>query len=298
MAGLEATALLEAISEAVYVVDRGRKIVYWNQAAEELTGFRADDVLGRPCSQEILNHVDENGKSLCRSVCPLAASMLAGQPRQAPLFLHHRDGHRVPVAIRTGAVRGPDGTITGGVEVFHDDSAFRKLANRLSQVEGEALTDELTGLPNRRLLERVLRQHHDDFCRYGHGYAVLFADIDNFKGFNDRYGHDVGDRVLKMVANTLRGSMRGGDTVGRWGGEEFLIVARAADKREATRIAKRAQRLVASAWTGHDAGRLRVTVAIGVAFARPRELTAELVRRADVQMLAAKKRAHHRSAVA
>jgi diguanylate cyclase (GGDEF)-like protein/PAS domain S-box-containing protein len=290
--------LLEAMSEAVYVVDPSRMITYWNLAAEELTGYRSADVLGRRCSDAILNHVDGDGRKLCQSSCPLAASILDGQARQEAVFLHHRSGHRVPVAVRTGAVRGPGGEITGGLEVFHDDTTRRRLVEHLCEVESQALTDELTGVANRRMLGRVLRQCHDDYLRYGHSYAVLFADIDRFKAFNERYGHDIGDRVLRLVAATLEGCARGGDSVGRWGGEEFLIVAKVPNRQSASRMASRLRRMVASTWTEHEGLRLKVSLTIGVAFTRPRELPGELVRRADAAMFAAKKRGSARDAVA
>ena len=93
-----AQALLAAMSEAVYVVDRQRRVTYWNPAAERLTGYPADQVVGRCCRDGILNHVDHEGTSLCKSRCPLLATIGDGQPHDMLAFLHHRDGHRVPVA--------------------------------------------------------------------------------------------------------------------------------------------------------------------------------------------------------
>ncbi len=100
-----AQALLAAMSEAVYVVDRQRRVTYWNPAAERLTGYPADQVVGRCCRDGILNHVDHEGTSLCKSRCPLLATIGDGQPHDMLAFLHHRDGHRVPVAARCGTGR-------------------------------------------------------------------------------------------------------------------------------------------------------------------------------------------------
>ena len=218
-----AEALLAAISEAVYVVDRQRRITYWNPAAEQLTGYQAEEVVGHRCRDGILNHVDHQGASLCTSRCPLLATIGDGQPHDMLAFLHHHDGHRVPVAARAAALADPDGNITGAVEVFHDDSRNKMLADRLNDVQRQALTDPLTGIANRRMLTQVLRQRRGDQVRYGYPYAVLFADIDHFKRINDTYNHDVGDRVLRLVSATLRGCTRSGDAVGRWGGEEFRL---------------------------------------------------------------------------
>ena len=91
---------LEATSEAVYVVDRQRRVTHWNPAAEQLTAYRADEVIGRHCREGILNHVDDRGVLLCASRCPLLATIRQGQPHAAVAFLQHRHNHRVPAAVR------------------------------------------------------------------------------------------------------------------------------------------------------------------------------------------------------
>jgi len=292
-----AEALLEAMSEAMYVVDRSRTITYWNAAAELITGYPAADVLGRQCRDGILNHVDDCGQGLCRTGCPLLGTMRDGRSRDVHAFLHHRDGHRVPVAVRSAPLRDPDGRITGAVEVFHDNSQFRALSDHLEDVEQQALTDPLTGIPNRRMLGHILERHHDEQQRYGRGYAVLFADVDHFKLVNDTYDHDVGDDVLKLVASTLTACTRTADTVGRWGGEEFLLIAPGADTDRAVAFAERARQLVASTWTTHNRKRVRVTLSLGVAVAQPGEASRHLVNRADAAMMTAKATGRNRTVI-
>ena len=206
-------ALLENVREAVYVVDCDRRITYWNPAAEQLTGFSAAEVVGHHCRDGILNHVNEAGELLCYSGCPLLATMLDGRPTEASLFLHHRDGHRVPVAISAAALRDAEGTLCGAVEAFHDDSPRRSLVDQLDDAESAALADPLTGLANRRMLQRAMYRHQANYRRDGRAFAVLFADIDCFKDINDQYGHDVGDDILQLVAATLRDCSRPSDTV-------------------------------------------------------------------------------------
>ena len=116
--------LLGAMTEAVYAVDRDRRITYWNAAAEQLTGYSAAEVVGRRCQDNLLNHVDEAGNQLCKDGCPLQATVEDGQTREALVFLQHRAGHRLPVAVRAAPLRSAGETIIGAVEVFHDDSRF------------------------------------------------------------------------------------------------------------------------------------------------------------------------------
>ncbi len=290
-------ALLEAMSEAVYVVDNDRMITYWNPAAERLTGFSAAEVIGRHCRDGILNHVDEAGQLMCRASCPLLGTISDGQPRTVSLFLHHRDGHRVPVAISAAALRDPNGQVRGAVEVFHDNTDVRRIADELDAARAAALTDPLTGLGNRRMLSRSLQRNLSEFSRYGRLFAVLFADIDHFKKVNDRHGHSVGDQVLQLVAATMRDCLRPTDTVGRWGGEEFLIVAPITVPDEALALAERVRNLVASGWIDLDSIQVSVTLSIGVAVTDGTESATTLIDRADTAMITAKTAGRNRTAL-
>ena len=109
-----------------------------------------------------------------------------------------------------------------------------------------ALTDPLTDLYNRRALMGILRKDEDRSRRDGKAMGVVVADVDHFKSINDQYGHDVGDKVLQVVAECLQASIRGGDQVGRWGGEEFLMVLPGADVIQAAEVAERCRKLLAS----------------------------------------------------
>ena len=290
--------LLEAMPQAAYALDLQRRITHWNPAAERLTGHAASGVLGRSCRDGILNHVDDEGTPLCGTRCPLLATMTDGAPREARVFLHHNDGHRLPVRVHGGVMRDADGNICGAVESFTDDSRARDLDQELGLARNEALTDSLTGLANRRMLHRLLDHHSDEFRRYQRSFAVLFVDIDSFKKINDLHGHPAGDRLLRLVASTLDMSTRPSDTVGRWGGEEFLILAPADDGGEALRLAERARRLVCSSWIDDDGRRVRVTVSIGAALVRPGETAGELIDRADAAMFAAKRKGRNCSHLA
>ena len=278
----------KTFSEAVYVVDCDRRITYWNPAAQQLTGFSAAEVVGHHCRDGILNHVNEAGELLCYSGCPLLATMLDGRPTEASLFLHHRDGHRVPVAISAAALRDAEGTLCGAVEAFHDDSPRRSLVDQLDDAESAALADPLTGLANRRMLQRAMYRHQANYRRDGRAFAVLFADIDCFKDINDQYGHDVGDDILQLVAATLRDCSRPSDTVGRWGGDEFQLLAPVSGPEQAHTLSERIRNLVASGWLDIDGRRLAVTMSIGTAMVREHESEARLIERADAAMFTAK----------
>ncbi len=92
--------ILENLYEGVYFVDKERTITSWNNGATQLTGFSQDEVVHKKCFSNILNHVDVNGIALCFDGCPLHATIQDGVPREANVFLQHKNGHRVPVMVK------------------------------------------------------------------------------------------------------------------------------------------------------------------------------------------------------
>jgi len=218
--------IIENLHDGLYFVDRDRVITYWNKAAEQISGFTANDVVGKSCSNNILTHVDVEGNNLCTGMCPLAATIADGKPREAEIYMHHKDGHRIPVSIRVSTLTDAQGKVIGGIELFTDIS--NKAANelRVKELEKLALIDNLTQLANRNYIEKEIQSRFEEKKRLNVQFGIFFIDIDHFKKFNDTYGHNVGDGVLKFVANTFVSNARPFDLYGRWGGEEFIGIIR------------------------------------------------------------------------
>ena len=281
--------ILDHVADGVYFVDRDRRILYWNRAAEALTGYSADEVVGRRCQDSILCHMTPEGLGLCADNCHLAGSMEDGEPRQADVYMRHKQGHRVPVRVRSEPIR-EDGEVVGSVEVFSDVSEHAACLEQVEELTRETLHDPLTGVGNRRYAEISLTSRFDEAHRYGWPFGVLFLDIDHFKDVNDTHGHDVGDEVLKAVANTLAANVRSFDFVGRWGGEEFLVVMPNVEEAGTLmRLAERFRMLIAAASANlPDGGRLSVTVSMGATMVRPDDTLDELLRRVDELMYASK----------
>ena len=273
--------LLDNLSEGVYFTDRERVINYWNRAAERITGYRAEEVIGSSCKDGILVHVDAAGTNLCLKGCPLARTIDDGRPVEAEVFLHHKDGHRVPVLVRSSAVFGGEGRIVGAVELFADNTRQLAAIQKIGELERIAYVDPLTELPNRRYIEIHLQARYDEMRRYGWPFGVLLMDIDHFKGVNDARGHEAGDAVLKVVARTLRNASRSFDIVGRWGGEEFLAVLSPVDMENLRSIGERFRALVASSDTPVGEGTLRVSISLGGTTCGKRDTVASVLQRAD-----------------
>lgn len=280
--------LLDRMPDAVYFVDAAKKITYWNKAAEKVTGYQESEVLGKSCADNILVHVDDRGESLCLAKCPLEATMTDGISREAEIYLHHKDGHRVPVFVRVSPLKDAQGHIIGVAELFTDNSSKEAMLLRIKELEELAMIDTLTRLANRRYIESELEVRIQERKRYNLPFGLLFMDIDHFKRFNDDYGHDVGDRALMTVANTLRSLARPYDLIGRWGGEEFIAIIRNVDKALLTSIGERLRSLVEMTYINVDGKNIGITLSVGAAIAKDDDTSVSILKRADMLMYLSK----------
>ncbi len=281
--------VLNNLYDGVYFVDRGRRVIFWNRGAERITGFTAAEILGNRCMDNILMHVNEQGTNLCEGLCPVAATLADGQSRELEVYLHHKKGHRVPVLVQISPILESDGAVSGVVQVFSDNSSKIAAVERINELERVAFLDALTEVGNRRYTEMNIRAKLDEVRRYGWVFGLLFVDIDHFKAINDKYGHDTGDEVLKMVARTIVGSLRPFDFLGRWGGEEFVALVVNVNEGTLRTVAERCCALVESSGFQPNDDVVRVTVSIGAALARPDDTLETMVDRADELMYRSKK---------
>jgi len=289
LGGIATLEVLDRLSEGVYVCDRDRRIVWWNGGAEAITGYTRDEVIGRFCRDNLLRHVDGAGRVLCLDGCPMAACLADGSTRSAEVFLHHKEGHRVPVRVQVLPVRDGDGSVVGSLEIFSDVSTPVEALRTIEELRALALLDPLTGLGNRRYAETTLARRLEQLRRYGWTLGVAFFDVDHFKHVNDTHGHAVGDEALKMIARTLRHAARAGDFLGRWGGEEFVVLLSAVATPDLVSIVGRYRALVEqSALTLPEGARLQVTVSVGVTQARPEDTPDVVMSRADELLYRAK----------
>ena len=282
-------SILDNLYDGIYFVDRDRKITYWNRAAERITGFQVSEALGTHCYDHLLNHINDEGDSLCHRDCPLAKCIETGEPMQTDAYLYHKEGYRMPVSIRVTPILDQHGNIVGAAELFSDNSAKALMLQRMEELETMALIDPLTRMANRRYIEMHLRNRLEEMHRYGWTFCVLFVDIDDFKRINDTYGHDAGDKVLKIVGRTLSGNARPFDIFGRWGGEEFVAIIENVSFKSLPMIANRFRLLVENSYLSVGDEKIKVSVSLGATVARLNDTVETILRRADQLMYQSKK---------
>jgi len=290
-------ALIDNIFDGLYLVDKDRSIIYWNHVAETITGYRAEEVVGRRCRDNILVHVDEDGQSLCLGRCPLQATIQDGVFRDAEVYLQHKDGHRVPVWIRAAPLHDNAGNIIGGAELFTDLSANNAITTKVNELEKLSFLDSTTQMANRRYLEMELHNRISEKNRYGATFGIVFMDIDFFKRVNDNYGHALGDRVLKAVARTFMNTARPSDLMGRWGGEEFVGILKRVDDNGLRSAAERVRSLVEKSHILENGLTLKVTVSIGGTLADPTDTADSIIKRADTLLYRSKENGRNRCTI-
>ncbi|MBT5550485.1 MAG: GGDEF domain-containing protein [Nitrospina sp.] len=162
------------------------------------------------------------------------------------------------------------------------------LAEKLEQSQAQALVDPLTNVLNRAAYNLKIGQLMHEFKRYNEKWALLVLDIDNFKKFNDEYGHQIGDKVLRSVAGTVRNAIRVSDQIFRYGGEEFVVVLNRIEPKIATQLAEKICRQVEKDYFVDGDKELKVTISIGGAIITKDDTESNLFERADQAMYQAK----------
>ena len=290
--------LMNSLYEGVYFVDKDKRIVYWNKAAEEMTGFKENEVLGKRCRDNILVHIGDNGDDICRTLgCPLAVPLETENKYQGQLYFKHKEGHRIPVEIRALPITEPDGRVTGVAEVFKDATPQSKFNEKIKELEQLSLIDPLTNLGNRRHAEIHLKAAFDEMVRYERNFGLLFIDIDHFKKINDTYGHSIGDDVLKMIAKTFLHNLRSSDFIGRWGGEEFIGIIMNVDKEQLYGIADKFRFLVEKSQLPSNSDIIKITISIGATLALDSDTIDSLIERADKLLYSSKNTGRNRVSI-
>lgn len=280
--------IINNLRDGIYYVDTDRRVLFWNKAAQEITGYSSDEIVGKCCPQTMLNHIDENGRPLCSVGCPLFATLADGKQRRDRVFVRHKDGYRIPIFVNIFPMI-KDGKIIGAVEVFTQDSPTVYEDDLVEKLSNIAMHDNLTKLPNRRYLESFMQYKMEEFQRFGRLFAVLFADIDNFSRFNNEYGHYIGDIVLKNIAEGIKRSVRRNDLVGRWGGEEFVGIYSVSSESDIQIIGEKLRMIVHGTDVIHNGKQLNVTISVGITVVRTYDSIESLVERADLLMYKSKK---------
>lgn len=284
----EFTDILDGLFEGAYVVNQNRKILFWNKGAVKITGYSKEEVMNFHCYENILRHVDDIGTELCMNGCPLQETLKTGRSMDNHVYLHHKKGHRVPVNVRTSPLYNDDGVLFGALEVFTDASYSKILYSENKRLQELTITDHLTGIYNRSYIDYMIDSLIKEQGLFNQDFGLVFIDIDDFKYVNDTFGHQTGDEVLKLISRTIKLNVRTEDVVGRFGGEEFILLLKVQSEDELVHVSNKVRKLVEKSSILVNQEVISVTISLGASMYKVGDTKETLIERADKAMYQSK----------
>jgi diguanylate cyclase (GGDEF)-like protein/PAS domain S-box-containing protein len=279
--------MFDQFHEAIYIVDKERKILYFNPVSEQISGFSKGEMEYSYCHDNRLNHMDDHGNNLCVNGCPLLKSIEQDIVQDHYVYMHHKDGHRVRVHVRTIPHHTPEGIVDGAIEVYSDVTPKNLMLQELKVRKALSYIDPLTEVFNRHFLthelETLLVAHT------AQSIGVLFFDVDSFKTINDTYGHAFGDAVLQGVARSVAGNVKEQDIVIRYGGDEFVVLLIGLDASDLTLVLERLMVVFKGTVIRRGPIEHPVLVSLGATMRKDDEPIETTIERADQAMYTAKK---------
>ncbi len=273
----------------IFVLDPQHRVTDWNRACEMLTGISAEQMVGttnhwqafyrekRPCLADlVIDSADR--RDLDTLYAAAKNSELLEEGIHSEEWLDGVGGARRYLSCDAVPIYNHGKELVAVIETLHDLTERQKMEEALTRL---ATTDTLTGVCNRGKIEESLRQEMARTSRYGSPLTIILFDLDRFKEINDSFGHSIGDQVLQEVAATVGKQIRATDVLGRWGGDEFIVLCPGIVADDAVRIAEKLRQRVEELPLG-------ITISCGLAGCRPGESVVSLINRADKALYAAK----------
>jgi diguanylate cyclase (GGDEF)-like protein/PAS domain S-box-containing protein len=263
------------------VVNREGKIILWSAGAERITGYLRQDLLGRLCEHEFLEHTDSENNALIGNSVPLVETLREGRAITGEVSLRTKSGQFLPVQLQTVPLRDDHGSVQGAVEDFEEMPSAANRERQQSKLAGHGCIDGLTALLNHSMIQAHLRESLNLYLVYPVPFSVLCFSVDGLQQLRERFGKAAADAALRVVAQTLESGLRPTDFFGRWLEEEFLAILTECGDTEAMSVGDRLRKMVHQATIAWWGDKLRVTVSVGATVVRDLDTVGSMVGRAE-----------------
>jgi diguanylate cyclase (GGDEF)-like protein/PAS domain S-box-containing protein len=273
--------VLESLPVGVCVVNREGKVCLWSAGAERMTGHLRQDVLGRHCQEDFLEHVDTGNNAQLATSVPLIETIRNGQPLTASGSLRAKNGNFIPVNVHTVPLRNEQNSMRGAVEIFTEANSHETQDRRQSKLAVAGCLDPLTGVLNHSMIQAHLRESLSLTHVYPIPFCILCFSIDDLPKLRDRYGQAAVDATLVVVAQTIEKTLRPTDFVGRWLDQELLAILTECSANEVVNVAEHIGKIVQHVpipWWGDT---LHVTISMGATPAIDNDTIGSIVYRAE-----------------
>jgi diguanylate cyclase (GGDEF)-like protein/PAS domain S-box-containing protein len=273
--------ILDSLQIGVSVLDLEKRIIFWSDGAEKITGYARIDVLGHPCTDNILLHCNQNSCETCVEDCPLVAVLHDARPVESMGSIHHKSGYWTPVHSWAIPLRDEHGSIIAIIQTFESEFAVNGPDPNDRSMKDRGCLDYITELPNQTMMQSHLRESLATFADLQIPLAVVCLEIKELGKFRARYGQVAATSILRVLARTLRTSVWPTDFVGRWSGDRFLVILSGCDEAALKTIGARMLKITARLtiqWWGEE---LSVAVLIGSTNALPGDNLELLLQRVE-----------------
>jgi diguanylate cyclase (GGDEF)-like protein/PAS domain S-box-containing protein len=280
-------SILENLPAGLCVVDTQKKIVFWSDGAERISGHLRHEVIGHSCVSEPLLHCDQPGCEFCKEDCPVARAIKTSHPAEAIGFVHHKAGYEIPVRIRAVPVHNQRGSIIGASEIFEELQSSANLGPRDNSASLPGCVDEVTHLASHAVMRSHLLQTLATFVEVQVPFGVLCLRLEGLPHFRASLGPEAASSLLRVVARSLESTLWTTDYVGRWSDDSFLVILNGCRSETLCSVRERVRRMLAGdgiEWWGE---RRSLPISIGEAAAQPDDTVETLMERAMKSLEAA-----------
>jgi diguanylate cyclase (GGDEF)-like protein/PAS domain S-box-containing protein len=273
--------ILNGLQIGVSVLDLQKKIVFWSDGAEQITGYARIEVLGHACSDNILQHCNQVSCEMCDERCPVTTALHESRAVEAAGFVHHKSGHRTPVHTWAIPLRAKNGSIIGVIQTFDGQFGSSESDPKETSLKQRGWLDEITGLPNPAIMHSHLRETMGTFTEMDIPFCIILLDFPELDQFRGRYGQGASRAIVQVLARTMRNTIWPTDFVGQWNDGQFLVILMGCDEQALHTVSARMLRMMAGAtimWWGEE---LSLRVALGRAAAQNGDSLEALLQRAQ-----------------
>lgn len=273
-------SVLESLSTGIYLVDRERKILFWNEGAQRITGFLQQDVVGRLPREHLLVTSVDSHTGNDEHPDPVEQAFRDGKPTITEASILHKEGYRIPIVLRTVAIRDGHGTVVLAAESFDVNLSAQSRSRRHAAIAQEGHLDLVACVPCQAFMQERMREKLTRFAVHQADFAIVLVEADQMDHFAKTFGKGVIPIVLRVVAHAIENCVRPDDLVGRWYGNQFIVLLDGCKEEEVYKVGERMRKMISDShfewWGDHVA----VAAALGGAGATAGDTEDSLLARA------------------
>ena len=276
--------VLDNLQTGVYIVDRNRRIRFWNEGAEQITGYLRQDVVGRFLRDHLLTAGDGVKDLDLEQDDPINLAFRDGKPSIMDVSILHKDGYRVPIVLRTNPIRNSRGAVIGAAESFEKNRSASEWTRRQAGFADFGCLDSVTGVAAQSFMETHLRENLITFAEHNIPFGILLVQIDQMDQFRASRGPGVVTTILRVVAQSVENCVRPTDLVGCWGANQFIAILLECRESEVSRVGERVRKMIGQAEIEWWGDKFSVTSPVGGAGCRAGDDTELLLARAAASL--------------